>query len=90
MNDNHKVEGLVKENLSLKDTLQNLKRKLDASEDITKKLEEKLASAEAKVSKAYKENLKKDDEIKTLKNVIKNNNEDISNLECEKRDFKKI
>ena len=89
MNDNHENEGLVKENLSLKETLQNLKRNLDASEDFTIKLEEKLASAEAKVLKAYKENLKKDDEMKTLKNVIKNNNEDIFNLECEKRELKK-
>ena len=89
MSDNQEVEGLVKENSSLKENFQNLKRNLDASEDNTKMLEEKLASAEAKVLKAYKENLKKDDEMKTLKNVIRNNNDVISNLECEKRELKK-
>ena len=51
-------------------------------------LEEKLASAEAKALRAYNENIKKDDEIKSLNIVIKNNNDDVSKLECEKRELK--
>ena len=83
--ENQEIEGLVKENLSLKESLQNLEGKLDASEDTTKVLEKKLATAEAKALKACKENIKKDDEIKSLKN----NNTYISKLECEIREHKK-
>ena len=72
--DNHEIEieSLVKENLSLTESGKNLKGKLNASEDTTKMLEEKLASIETKALKAHKENIKKDDEIKCLKIVIKN------------------
>ena len=87
--ENQEIEGLVKENLSLRESLQNLEGKLDASEDTTKVLEKKLATAEAKALKANKENIEKDHEIKNLKNVIKNNNTDISKLECEIKEHKK-
>ena len=86
---NYEVESLEKENLSLRERLNSLEGKLNASEDTNKRLEEKIASAEGKALKACKENLKKDDEIKILRNVIKNNNNDISQLECEKKEFKK-
>ena len=84
---NYEVESLVIENL--REKLRNLEGKLHASEDTNKMLEEKLASAEGRALKACKENLKKDDEMKNLRNVIKNNNNDISKLECEKKKFKK-
>ena len=88
--ENQEIEGLVKENLSLRESLQNLEGKLDASEDTTKVLEKKLATAEAKALKANKENIEKDHEIKNLKNVIKNNNTDISKLECEIKEHKNV
>ena len=86
---NYEVESLVKENLSLRERLRNLENKLDAFEDTNKMLEEKLASAEGKVLKAYKENLKNEDEMKNLRNVIKDNNNDISKLKCEKKEVMK-
>ena len=76
--------NIVEENIALKNNLKSLENELDASTNIVKILESKVGVAEATLFKHYKEVQqckdtigKKDDEIKTLKNVIKNNNSDI-------------
>ena len=88
------VEALEKENSVLKNTVRELKDKLNTSEDNTIVLEEKVAVAEAEVLKVFeqakkgKEILaKKDEEIKCLKNVIKNNNSTIAKHETNKNEL---
>ena len=90
------VELMDRENLSLKNHIRELEAKLNASEDATKNLEEKVAVAEAEsfaifeqIKKGNDALSKKDDEIKCLKNVIKENNYTIVNLEKNKNELNK-
>ena len=92
----HDIETLTKENVFLKNSLLELESKLNASKEKTKVLEEKVATSEGEALKVHeqirkwKETMgKKDDEIKCLKNVIKNNITNISKLEVEKNESKK-
>ena len=92
----HDVEALERENLSLKKSVCELEDKLSASKETTKILEEKVAVSEAETLKVFnqtklgKDSLaKKDDEIRCLKNVIKNNNATIANLQTNKTELNK-
>ena len=69
----------MREHLSLKAELADVKAQLKISKDNTKELENKVAAAESEVCKVYKETknwkealAKKDDDIKAFKISIKN------------------
>ena len=92
----HDIEALTKENVFLKNSFLELESKLNASKEKTKVLEEKGSTSEGEALKVHEQirkwkesTAKKDDEIKCLKNVIKNNNTNISKLEVEKNESKK-
>ena len=75
--DNPDIEGLMKENLTLKEKLLELEVKLDASEETTKILEGKVSAAEADALKANeeikKEKEKKEDNVTSKFEVEKEN-----------------
>ena len=91
------VKTTVDENTALKNVLEELETELEASKNIAKTLEAKIDSAEAKVFSQHKEVQqwrealsKKDDEIKALKNVIKNDKTEILKDRSEQSQLKKI
>ena len=88
---------IVEENIALKNNLKRLENELEISRNISKTLESKVEAAEATLFKHYKEIQqckdtigKKDDENKALKNVIKNNNLEMSKNNGDLNGFKKI
>ena len=92
----HDGEALAKENMLQKSNIRELEEKLNASLDSKNILEMKVATSEAEALKAFKQIkqykdtvIKKNDEIECLKNVLKNTNSRISNLETEKIESKK-
>ena len=82
--------------MSLKTELAAVKAQLEASKDITKELEKKVDAAEAEVLKHHKEDkqgkeklAQREDEIKALKNSIKNHNSEIWNASTQITSLKK-
>ena len=78
------LETKVSENVSLNTELAKVKVKLEESKDIISELEKKVDEAEAEVfqhhreAKQWKERVaKNEDEVKALKNCIKNHNAEI-------------
>ena len=75
--DNPDIEGLMKENLTLKEKLLELEVKLDASEETTRILEEKVSAADADAFKAHEEiteeKEKKEDNVTSKFEVEKEN-----------------
>ena len=91
------VKNLLEENIALKNDMKRLENELEASSNVGKTLESKVKVAEATLIKQYKEVQKckdtidkKDDEIKVLKNVIKNNNSEMTKTISDLNAFKRI
>ena len=86
----------VVENDALKKEVKELKKNLEDSEDVVKCFETKIGAAEAQLYKHFKEVqqwkdtvIKKDDEIESLKSVIKRNNSEKSKTTLDLNSLKK-